>query len=73
MSEPLAPRRIVLLKGDDNQGEVESVLAEYSGKDVTGARLHGDLRKQAEAHPGRVVAGEWHGPLGWTRFIWARA
>jgi hypothetical protein len=71
MSEPRAPRRIVLLSSDDKQSTVESVLAEYADKEVTGAKLHGDLQKQAAAHPGRLVAGEWHGPLGWTRFIWA--
>ena len=72
MSEPRAPRRIVLLSSDDKNAPVDAVLAEYTDKEVTGARVHGDLLVQAAAHAGRLVAGEWHGPLGWTRFIWAR-
>jgi hypothetical protein len=71
MSEqtPRAPRRIVLLKGDDSS-EAESVLAEYAGEQVSGTRLHDDLRKLAAEHPGRRLAAEWQGPLGWKRFLW---
>jgi hypothetical protein len=73
MSEERAPRRIVLLEGDADDGPVAAVLKEYSGAEVSGTKLHSELPKQAAAHPGRVVAAEWHGPLGWTRFAWCRA
>jgi hypothetical protein len=66
-----APRRIVLLSAGE-QSEVQSVLAEYRGADVSGTRLHQDLVKHAEEHRGQMVAGEWEGPLGWTRFLWCR-
>ncbi|HVS40051.1 MAG TPA: hypothetical protein VMS17_31115 [Gemmataceae bacterium] len=63
------PRRIVLLAGESD-GAVEQVLAEYRGTEVSGARLHTDLQRLSEEHPGRCVAAEWLGPLGWMRFLW---
>ena len=30
-----------------------------------------DLVELAGEHAGRMVAAEWHGPLGWTRFRWS--
>jgi hypothetical protein len=59
----------VLLKGDEHS-DVDSVLAEYRGADVSGNRLHADLQQFADRHRGRQVAAEWLGPLGWTRFLW---
>jgi hypothetical protein len=65
------PRRLVLLEaGEDSP--VAEVLMEYKGADVSGKRLHADLRRLAEEHHGRCVAAEWLGTLGWTRFLWAR-
>jgi hypothetical protein len=66
-----APRRIVLLTGDE-RSDISQVLAEYRGADVSGRRLHEDLQQLAERHHGQVVAAEWQGPLGWTRFLWCR-
>ena len=66
-----APRRIVLLAGDE-PSDVAQVLAEYRGAEVTGKRVHEDLQKFAAQHRGRLVAAEWEGPLGWTRFLWCR-
>ena len=66
-----APRRIVLLVGAE-QSNVAEVLAEYRGAEVTGNRLHEELQKFAGKHRGRVVAAEWEGPLGWTRFLWCK-
>jgi hypothetical protein len=66
-----APRRLVLLGGGADSA-VEQVLAEYQGADVSGKRLHTDLQRGAAEHPGRCVAAEWLGPLGWTRFLWCR-
>jgi hypothetical protein len=65
------PRRLVLLAGAEDS-EAEKVLAEYRGAEVTGKRLHAELQRHAEEHPGRLVAAEWAGPLGWTRFLWCR-
>ena len=72
MSEERAPRRIVLLEGDGDDGPVAAVLKEYAGAEVSGVRLHAEMPKLAAEHPGRVVAGEWKGPLGWMRFAWCR-
>ena len=69
--EARRPRRIVLLAGESD-GPVADVLAEYRGADVSGNRLHADLQRLSEEHPGRNVAAEWLGPLGWTRFLWRR-
>jgi hypothetical protein len=66
-----APRRLVLLSGDE-KSEVEAVLVEYRGAEISGNRLHADLQKFARDNPGRCVAAEWLGPLGWTRFLWCR-
>ncbi len=66
-----APRRIVLLDGNEPSA-VEQVLAEYRGADATGQRVHEDLQKYAARHRGRLVAAEWEGPLGWTRFLWCK-
>ena len=38
------------------------------GKDV-----HAEIERVAAQHPGKYVAVEWHGPLGWTRFLWCRS
>ena len=66
-----APRRIVLLASADD-GEVEKVLREYAPPEPTGTRLHADLKELAAENPGRTVAAEWLGPLGWTRFLWCK-
>jgi hypothetical protein len=66
-----APRRLVLLAGDE-QSEVKQVLAEYRGAEVTGTRVHEELQRFAARHRGQLVAAEWEGPLGWTRFLWCR-
>jgi hypothetical protein len=73
MSSPAerAPRRLVLLRAGEDS-EVEQVLAEQAGAEVSGARLHAELARLACEHPGRCVAAEWRGPLGWTRFLWCR-
>ena len=42
------------------------------GVEVSGNRLHADLHRLSEEHPGLCVAAEWLGPLGWTRFLWRR-
>jgi hypothetical protein len=64
-----APRRLVLLAAGDD-GPAEKVLAEYPGEQAR--KVHEDIQRQAAQHPGRVVAAEWQGPLGWTRFLWCR-
>jgi hypothetical protein len=66
-----APRRIVVLAGDESS-EVRQVLADYRGAEVSGRRVHDELQKLAAQHPGRLIAAEWEGPLGWTRFLWCR-
>lgn len=67
-----APRRIVLLR-DRDDGEIERVLAEYSAAlwlaDLSFSPTV-ELRKHAAMHPGRRIAAEWLGPLGWIRFLW---
>jgi len=65
------PRRLVLLV-DGEQSEPLQVLAEYQNGDVSGNRLHADLQRQAGEHPGRTIAAEWLGKLGWTRFVWCK-
>ena len=72
MSTPdRAARRIVLLTAEE-QSEVEKVIREYAPPEPTGTRLHADLAELAGEHAGRMVAAEWHGPLGWTRFLWSK-
>ncbi len=66
-----APRRIVLLQSDETS-DVDRVLAEFAGEQISGRRLHVELQKRALEHPERTVAGEWLGPLGWTRFLWVQ-
>jgi hypothetical protein len=65
------PRRLVLLAEGEGSA-VEQVLAEYRDGEVSGNRLHADLQRVAGEHPGRLVAAEWLGKLGWTRFLWCR-
>jgi hypothetical protein len=65
------PRRLVLLQADE-ASEVQQVLAEYSGSQVSGLRLHAELQRLAAEHRGACVAAEWLGVLGWTRFLWCR-
>lgn len=65
------PRRVVLLRGGEDS-EVERVLQEYHGAEVSGKRLHADVQLLASQNRGRYVAAEWLGPLGWTRFLWCR-
>jgi hypothetical protein len=65
------PRRLVLLAGDEGSA-VERVLAEYPGAEGRGKVVHADIEKVAVRHPGRCVAAEWLGPLGWTRFLSCR-
>lgn len=69
--EERRPRRIVLLAGESD-GPVEEVLAEFRAAEVSGNRLHAEVQRLSEEHPGRCVAAEWLGPLGWTRFLWRR-
>jgi hypothetical protein len=59
----------VLLK-DSEHGDIEAVLAEYQGAEVSA--LHAELQQCAARHRGRHVAAEWLGPLGWTRFLWCQ-
>ncbi|MHB1424917.1 MAG: hypothetical protein ACYC3I_17230 [Gemmataceae bacterium] len=75
-ARPISPasrcsRRVVLLRDGENS-EVDRVLLEYHGTEVSGKRLHADVHGLADEHRGRYVAAEWLGPLGWTRFLWRR-
>lgn len=70
LSGDRAPRRIVLLVGDDKSA-VDLVLAQYQGAEISGKRVHNDVQRFAEQHRGRRVAAEWLGPRGWVRFLWA--
>ena len=65
------PRRLVLLAGDERSA-VDRVLVEYTGAEGPGKDVHADLDRVAAEHRGRLVAAEWLGPLGWTRFLWCR-
>ncbi|MFO0845439.1 MAG: hypothetical protein U0797_24155 [Gemmataceae bacterium] len=71
MSESRTPRRVVLLEAGDDS-EVAEVLREYAPAEASGNRLHADVQTFAAERPGRTVAAEWLGPLGWTRFLWCR-
>jgi hypothetical protein len=64
-------RRIVLLRGGD-EGAVCEVLLELRDGEVSGKRLHAEVQRLAAEHAGELVAAEWAGPLGWTRFLWCR-
>ena len=66
-----APRRLVLLASDE-QSAVTEVLAEFTPPAVRGSKVHAELQRLAAEHPGKLVAAEWLGPLGWTRFLWCR-
>jgi hypothetical protein len=66
-----AARRIVLLTADE-RSEINEVLIELRGDEITGRRLHTEIQMQAAAHAGRWVAAEWQAHLGWTRFLWCR-
>jgi hypothetical protein len=68
---PRCARRIVLLRGD-HEGAVREVLLELRDGEVSGKRLHAEVQRLAAEHTGEVVAAEWAGPLGWTRFLWCR-
>jgi len=68
---PRVPRRLVLLETDQQSGPRE-VLVEYHGAEISGKRLHGDIRRLASEYVGSWVAAEWLGPRGWTRFAWCR-
>jgi hypothetical protein len=70
-SSPRCPRRVVLLC-DGEDSEVQRVLLEYRGTEISGKRLHADVQRLAAEHRGSYVAAEWLGPLGWTRFLWCR-
>ena len=75
-SEPAAasdrrPRRLVLL-GAGEDSEVRQVLIEFPAGGIKGSHLHAELQRFAAEHPGIVVAAEWQGTLGWTRFLWCR-
>jgi hypothetical protein len=65
------PRRLVLLVGGEDSAS-ERVLAEYSGAEGRGKDVHADIEKRAGQHPGKFLAAEWFGSLGWTRFLWCR-
>ncbi len=68
-SQDRAPRRLVLLTGDE-QSPAAQVVQEYDGGRVGATRIHADLVRTAEEHPGQMAAVEWFGPLGWTRYLW---
>ncbi len=70
-SSSRCPRRVVLLH-DGEDSEVERVLIEYHGAEISGKRLHADVQRLAGEHRGHYIAAEWLGPLGWTRFLWCR-
>ena len=65
------PCRLVLLAGEGDS-EAEQVLREYQGQEISGVKLHTDLQTLAQEHQGKMVAAEWLGSLGWTRFLWCR-
>jgi len=69
---PPAPRRIVLLKGDDNDADVQQVLGEYPGEQLAEFDVHQLLPQFAAENAGKVVAVEWQDSLGWQRFLWCR-
>ncbi len=65
-----APRRIVLLAlGSPPHAPPERILRES----VPADRVREVLREESGRHPGRMVAAEWLGTLGWTRWLWCPA
>jgi hypothetical protein len=62
------PRRIIVLDGAE---EINQVLAEYQGAEVSGKRMHADFQRLANEDRARRIAAEWLGPRGWVRFLWA--
>jgi hypothetical protein len=68
---PTCPRRLVLLKGGEHSA-VERVLTEFTGAEGRGKDAHAAIETVAAQHAGKVVAAEWLGPRGWTRFLWCR-
>ena len=64
-----APRRLVLLAGGEDSA-IERVLAEPTGAEGRGKDVHAEIERLAATHPGKCLAAEWLGPLGWTRFLW---
>ncbi len=66
-------RRLVLRSAKERESPAETILVEYHGKDIVGSRVHADSATlRYEEYPGRVVAAEWQGSLGWTRFLWCQ-
>jgi hypothetical protein len=65
------PRRVILLESDEGSVAAQ-VLAEYSGPEVSGRRLHADVQRLAAENLGAWVAAEWLGSRGWNRFLWCR-
>jgi len=68
---PATPRRVVLL-GENQESEVEQILCEYQGSEAHHANLSQEVQRFATEHPGRQVAAEWQGRLGWVRFLWCQ-
>jgi hypothetical protein len=66
-----APRRLVLLTGDE-QSEAAQVVAEYSGTGIGATKIHADLLRAAEEHPGQFAAVEWMSSIGWRRYLWCK-
>ncbi|MGF1581447.1 MAG: hypothetical protein ACFCD0_19145 [Gemmataceae bacterium] len=66
-----AERRLVLLRSDENS-DVEEVLGTYDSTEPRERDLHAEIERFAMRNKGRVIAAEWHGPLGWTRFMTCR-
>jgi hypothetical protein len=65
-------KRLVLLTTADEQSAVRRVLVEYPAGGVKGSELHAALKRVAREHPGSMIAAEWLGSVGWTRFLWCR-
>jgi hypothetical protein len=48
------------------------VLLELHDEEVSGKRLHAEVQRLAQERAGELIAAEWAGPLGWTRFLWCQ-
>ena len=70
-SSPRAPRRVVLLEGDEESG-VKKVLADYPENQINGTHIRQDMQRFADENRGDCVAVEWQGPRSWIRFLWCR-